>query len=308
MTRRAGFSLVELLVVIFIIGLLAAFLLPAIQSVRENARALHCRNNLKQLALAEIAYEHDHRQYATRAEAFWSDPTWIVSLLPYLEEKTLYDEWASTVGYHKPPGTSRRPIAQIVNAAVPVLYCPSRRPATAFPTGSFTSNPRSGGWQSLYTSGSRTDYALNGGASAIPDNFSVHWPGIWERVHLPNGQRILQRVRAKDVKDGLSTTYLIGEKALSSDNYTTGDDPGDNWTIFECRRSDCVRFAKRAPSRDVRLADSCWSCHDFGSAHPTHWNAAYCDGSVHSLSYFMDFSTHGALASRDMLDRAKPAD
>jgi prepilin-type N-terminal cleavage/methylation domain-containing protein/prepilin-type processing-associated H-X9-DG protein len=309
--RKAGFTLVELLVVIAIIGVLIALLLPAVQGTREGARRTQCANNLKQIGLAQLEYERARKEFANRTGTFRQrtierTPSWMVAILPYMEESRLFDSWAAMAGYRSATQTvSMQAALPVFKTAVASFYCPTRRAARAYPMQLQVST--AGG---TLVSGSRSDYAINGGSASNPvesfANPKIQHPGIWETISLTNNEIKMKTVRRKDIRDGLSKTYMAGEKTMPAEDYETGKFWGDTGSIYTCPIGDCVRFVEKEPVRDIHnranSADTCMSCHCYGSAHPNTWNAAFCDGSVRLLSYAMSFSAHKANASRAAAD------
>ena len=125
-THTVGFTLVELLVVVAIVGLLIGMLLPAVQKVREAANRIKCRSNLKQLGLATHAY-HDAQgilpvnslltadgPYGSNTRA-WS---WLARILPYVEQGDL----ANLAGI---PDQTLIDARGAISAEVRLFLCPS---------------------------------------------------------------------------------------------------------------------------------------------------------------------------------------
>jgi prepilin-type N-terminal cleavage/methylation domain-containing protein len=76
-TSRRGFTLLELLVVIALIGVLVAMLLPSLGKAREVARALACKTKLHQTGLVAGLYENDNRGFLIPFWLSWADrPSW----------------------------------------------------------------------------------------------------------------------------------------------------------------------------------------------------------------------------------------
>ena len=106
------------------------------------------------------------------------------------------------------------------------------------------------------------------------------------------------QVTVAEIRDGTSNTYLIGEKYLNPDDYTTGSDDADNENLYVGVDNDHYRFTHPgfgAPRVD-RSGTALYNI--FGSAHPSGWQAVLCDGSVRSLSYSIDPAIHSRLGNR----------
>lgn len=107
---RCGVTLIEVMVVIFVLGLLAAMLLPAVQSSRESARRIQCLSNLKQISLAVTTYAIDHNSFPPSGTV--DGASYLVRLLPYIEQTDLYSkfDFSAPIGDQIPLALKRPPV------------------------------------------------------------------------------------------------------------------------------------------------------------------------------------------------------
>jgi prepilin-type N-terminal cleavage/methylation domain-containing protein/prepilin-type processing-associated H-X9-DG protein len=332
MRENHGFTLVELLVVITIIGILIALLLPAVQAAREAARRMQCTNNLKQLALGCLGHENLNKRFPTNGWGYgwtgdadrgtdWRQPGgWLYNVLPFIEQQELHDLGQSMGDWSDPSrkGANAQRLVTVVSA----FFCPTRRSALVYPT-----------WLTFANASAaplvvKCDYAINGGDHYTQPYWSpssgdsATGPANPAQIENPPGQMTANgratfvaissvatgisycgsMITMADVSDGASNTYLLGEKYVNPDWYTNGGDFGDNESALGGDNEDIARWTGYNDNTPV-LAPLPDTPGDgsrglFGSAHSTGFQMAFCDGSVQSMNYMIDLVTHKNLGNR----------
>lgn len=212
---NAGFTLIEVLVVIAVIGVLVSLLLPAVQAAREAARRVHCSNQLKQLASAAHHYHASRNSFPPGVDRSTSQKQSVfVFLLPDMEDRSFYDEW-------KQPNADRAALGATVLSE---LVCPSDL---------ISSNPVQN-----KMSGKRyglTSYGGNGGTRSFhPDSPDLKADGVFFEVGAKSRPVVDQRsVRISDITDGTSATLLFGERSHVDPNFDSFAERGWEQTLGE---------------------------------------------------------------------------
>jgi prepilin-type N-terminal cleavage/methylation domain-containing protein/prepilin-type processing-associated H-X9-DG protein len=311
-----GFTLVELLVVITIIGILIALLLPAVQAAREAARRMQCSNNMKQITLAFHNYESAHRSfplclclwtYGSAAQSSGhSTFSNLAYILPYIEQQGIFDQLSfkknTFEGSATPGSATYNPNLVYAGTVISTYVCPTDPSSTE----RVTKNPKhardcmnavpattgrsyfASGWvhncinTSKNPSGelkSHNGYCLNTGG----DGFQ------------PLDNR--QARKASDIKDGLSNTLAFGEMVPECYNWSSWI-YGDAQYTYTANGINMHAYDKVCCKSEGASWGANWTnCWSFRSKHPGGMNGSMADGSVSfindaiNMNVFMSLGT-----------------
>jgi prepilin-type N-terminal cleavage/methylation domain-containing protein len=299
-----GFTLVELLVVITIIGILIALLLPAVQAAREAARRMQCSNNLKQMGLAVLNYESSRN--VLPPGAFFDDDaskgrgSILVHLLPYMEMQATFDafDFRQKTDGQCYPGTTN-PIGATPIAA---YRCPSDTAPLTLDTSTYA------GKVALH------NYAASRGANELHSNTSCLCVNAWNGVAINGGLDYNSKspfsgpfnrrgacLPLSEIRDGLSNTIFFGEVLpLSSWHESQGWATSNNGngyvsTVIPINFDTSDHGTTGDPCRRY---DNYNTADGFKSAHTGGAHFAFGDGSVHFLSETIDHQMYQYLGAK----------
>ncbi|MDA0591412.1 MAG: DUF1559 domain-containing protein [Planctomycetota bacterium] len=256
---RPGFTLVELVTVVFVVTILLVLLAPSIQKAQQDARLDTCKYHLKQIGLALHNYNDVHATMPPAWTGHHPGPGeggrygWSMFLTPYVDEGPIYNR----VDFNdQKPGQ-----AQETRTALTVFRCPSDTTAAQ--------NSMRGGFGT-------SNYSGNFGMVAAPrwlaSGLSTNWPGQAPTPIRTDGIFWLNSsCRFRDITDGSSNTFMVGERAVSS---AAGIWMGVRGNNFESDQvTDC------SPGNEINSGIG-----SFSSSHKGGAVFLMCDGSVRFIA------------------------
>jgi len=203
-----GFTLVELLAVLAIIGTLIGLLLPAVQRVRESGRQMQCSNNLKQMGLAIANYEEARKRFPPGNDQSRDRyHAWSSFILPFLEQSVVSDRIDYKKKWNDAGGNSA-----IADLTIPTYVCPSGMKA-------YPGKQDYGGVLGAWINRDGVSLALINGRDLRHLYSGVLYATGDERYddleRYPPGMIPVQQPRqpatASQISDGLSKTLLVTE-------------------------------------------------------------------------------------------------
>jgi prepilin-type N-terminal cleavage/methylation domain-containing protein len=296
--KARGFTLVELLVVITIIGILIALLLPAVQGARGAARRLQCQNNLKQIGLAIQGYAAAYKTLppgsihtsssAHNAQTHWIN--WGIAILPHLEQEPLYHQYDSTL-YNGHPNN-----LPVLRTTLSVMVCPDdpHRGRLVVPTQGGFGEPGIATGSYKGVSGKRWgstngyfDYPpfYNDAGRTANRRGPLHMVGVGD----------LGTVKWGHIRDGASNTLLVGETMTVQSKSFKAEGmafwaSSHSYQSLGCPQPESFT---RHTNYDLCMewtGNRHWLCdRAYGALHAGRlMDFVLCDGSVHALSMDID--------------------
>lgn len=203
-----GFTLVELLVVITIIGILISLLLPAVQAAREAARRMQCLNNLKQIGLALHSYAAANStfppSFCGETVSGQNNASWSIHgrLLPYLEQGNAYGLVKLDVAWDKAENAD----TGVPKMRIATYVCPSDM-------------------------NDRVRVDANGNPYIYPQTYGFNFGTwfVWDPTTKRGGDGVFHvnsRIGPEAIKDGLSNTLGAAEVKAFTSYFRNTSNPG----------------------------------------------------------------------------------
>ena len=239
MRQRIAFSLIELLVVLAIVGALLALLLMAVQSARESARLAGCQNNLHQAGIAVLSFESAHKHLPSNGWGYrWiydfnrgigpkQPGGWIAQITAFAEFKLPTSNGGALADFQQRTDLNGTDWA--------MMRCPSR--PSGLSLSSISAMPVNAAYVALV---GKSDYAANegdvithtpGGPASLSEGDNPMY--AWTATDNATGVIYLRSsLSLSGILDGISQTYLVGEKYVAKAHYQDGLDLGYDQSMF----------------------------------------------------------------------------